>query len=230
MDVPRSVITFDAVIWDFDGTILDTEWPAWEAAEAEYRRFGVEPEWEWWRSTIGSSDHQPWWERLAEQLGELPEPEEVIVERWRHNKRAITNSATPLPGVAARLDHCHAAGVRCAVASSSPSSWVEPHLERLGLRTYFAAISTATDVGPGRTKPEPDLFLLAAERLDVDPSRCVVIEDSPHGVEAARRAGMASIAVPNRLTVGGDFRPASLVVDTVDDPRVLEMLALGPTP
>ena len=114
-------------------------------------------------------------------------------EHWR---RCETE---PLrPGVAERLAEAHALELPAAVASSSSAEWVEPWLERHGLRSQFRAVCTRDDVA--RVKPAPDLFLLAAERLGVPPPACVVFDDTPNGVAAAHAAGMWAIAVPGPMT------------------------------
>lgn len=87
------------------------------------------------------------------------------------------------------------------------------------------AVATQTDVGIERTKPHPDLFLLAAERAEREPEQCVVIEDSAHGVTAARAAGMSVVAIPNRITSGQDFSDANLVVDSLERVSMQEVLA-----
>ncbi len=222
-------LDFDAVIFDFDGTILDTEWPAWAAAEVEYRRYGIDPEPQlaWWTSTLGSADHQPFWEQLAGLVGGLDEPEDELIERWRAAKRAITERGEALPGVREAITSLSDRGVPLAIGSSSPIDWVSGHLRRLGLYDAFDTFATATDVGRTNTKPAPHIFDLAAKRLGLAADRCLVIEDTPNGVLAAHRAGMNTIAVPNRLTAGGDFGLATLLVDQLDEPVAVAALGIG---
>lgn len=205
------------VIWDFDGTILDTEWPAYEAARQEYERLDVELSFTAWQDTIGSARHEPWWEVLRRAAGGLGEPDDVVLGRYRTLKNELTDSYDLLPGVRPTFDLLAERSVRTAVASSSPLSWVERHTRRHQLWHHFVSVATQTDVGAERTKPNPDLFLLAAERADVDPESCVVIEDSAHGVTAARSAGMRVVAVPNRITTGQDFSGADLVLGSLTE-------------
>jgi HAD superfamily hydrolase (TIGR01509 family) len=103
-----------------------------------------------------------------------------------------------LPGVAERLAEAARLGLPVAVASSSSSAWVSPWLDRHGLAQFFRAVCTRDDVTA--VKPAPDLFLLAARRMGIDPRDCVVFEDSPNGLTAAHAAGMWAVAVPNGLT------------------------------
>jgi beta-phosphoglucomutase-like phosphatase (HAD superfamily) len=120
------------------------------------------------------------------------------------------------------------------VASSSRLDWVGGHLDRLGLRHRFAAVVTRDDVGDdaARTKPAPDLFLVAAERLGVPPAACVVLEDSPNGVVAGRAAGMVVVAVPCPMTQALDLSGADLVASSlvgVDLVTLAELTSRGPS-
>ncbi|MDW3176205.1 MAG: HAD-IA family hydrolase [Acidimicrobiia bacterium] len=213
------------VIWDFDGTILDTEWPAYEAAKREYERLDAELNFRDWQDTIGSANHEPWWEHLRRQVGDLGEPDEVVIARFRDYKNTLTDSYDLMPGVQKAFTRLAQLQVSSAVASSSPIDWVERHTTRHGLWDHFTAVATRTDVGAERTKPHPDLFLLAAARAGREPEDCVVIEDSVHGVTAARSAGMSVVAVPNRITTGQDFSHADLVLDSLEQVSVEEVLA-----
>lgn len=203
------------VIWDFDGTILDTEWPAYVAAKREFDRLGVELDLAEWQETVGTADHDPWWEVLRERAGDLGEPDDVVLGRFRTLKNELTDAAPLMDGVEDAFATVRAAGAKAAVASSSSIEWVERHIRRHGLWHHLVAVATRTDVGIKRTKPAPDLFLLAAERAAADPEACLVIEDSFHGVVAAKTAGMTVIAVPNRITSGQDFTAADRVVESV---------------
>jgi len=224
--VRRTGLSHQLVIWDFDGTILDTEWPAYVAAKREYERLGVELSFAAWQDTIGSADHRSWWDVLRSEVGDLGEPDDVVIARYRALKNELTDSYDLLPGVRSAFDRLAELAVAMAVASSSPIDWVERHTKRHGLWAHFIAVATRTDVGPERTKPHPDLFLLAAERARVEPDRCVVIEDSAHGVTAARAAGMRVVVVPNRMTVGQDFSHAHRVCSSLEDLSIEEVLDL----
>jgi beta-phosphoglucomutase-like phosphatase (HAD superfamily) len=108
------------------------------------------------------------------------------------------------------------------VASSSPENWVVGHLTRLGLIEFFEQIVTADDVE--KTKPDPALFLLAAEKLGVTPQQAIVFEDSRNGVLAGKRAGMYVVAVPNPLTDGMDFSEADLKLGSLADLSLEQLL------
>lgn len=223
-----------ALIFDFDGLILDTETPEYLAWKDIYQEYGFElPHGEWEKivggyglSTFDAAEH------LAELLsssqraqGQLDSAS--LRDRHRSESGALIHAQEILPGV---LDMIHAAkehGLKLAIASSSPHAWVDGHAKRLGIFHYFDVVVCADDVGAGRTKPNPDLFLLALKKLQVQQEETVVFEDSPNGVTAARQAGIFVVAVPNQLTSmlpieGANFilsslseLPLSLLLDTV---------------
>ena len=121
-----------------------------------------------------------------------------------------------------RIDEARALSLGLAVASSSGSAWVHPWLERHDLLPLFDAVCTRDDVE--RVKPAPDLFLLAARRMGVPPSACLVFEDSPNGLRAAHAAGMRAVAVPNRLTRGLPLPHPHLVLESMADLTLGEIL------
>ncbi len=199
----------DAVVLDFDGLVLDTEWCEYATAAEVFAEHGEELSLDLWKTFIGSTDHPHWTDILEEQLGR-PVDRAVLVPARRLRNRECTAGLEPLPGVVPLLDSLAAAGVPIALASSSPADWVFGHLGDHGLTDRFAAIATGDEVV--RTKPDPALYLLACDRLGVAPAGAVAVEDSVNGVAAARAAGLAAVAVPSGLTLGMDFGHADLVV------------------
>jgi len=190
-------VSFDAVIFDFDGLIIDSETPIFRIWEEIYRDHGAELTMGAWQHALGTHNGFDPYAELAAMTGTRLSREEwaprVSEEHWRR-----CESEPLLPGVADRLAEARVLGIRTALASSSTSMWVTPWLERHGLRGSFDAVCTRDDVKA--VKPAPDLFLLAAERMDVAAGRCLVFEDSPNGLRAAHAAGMWAVAVPNALT------------------------------
>ncbi|MFT7474417.1 MAG: HAD superfamily hydrolase (TIGR01509 family) [Verrucomicrobiales bacterium] len=217
-------IDIELVIWDFDGTILDTEWPTYAAALREFERYGVELDLAAWQDTLGSADHEPWWEPLRRAVGGFDESDDELLTRYRTYKNELTDAEELRPGVSALFGSLAKSGIPSALASSSPIEWVEKHTRRHELWDSFVGVATRTDVGAERTKPCPDLFLLAAERAGRNPECCLVIEDSHHGVVAAKAAGMRAIAVPHTLTETQDFTAADLVLESLEH---LDLNALG---
>jgi HAD superfamily hydrolase (TIGR01509 family) len=207
-----------ALVFDFDGLILDTETPTYEAVASIFVEHGAELDRDWWHSILGTADRVHWTDVLAERICRTLDRAALIARR-EDDRLAVIHGLPVCAGVVELLDEAEAAGVPAAVASSSARAWVEGHLIRLGLADRFAAIVTSDDVGGDRrrTKPAPDLFLAAASALGVDPARCVALEDSPNGVAAARAAGMVVVAVPGPMTASLDLSAADLVVASLSD-------------
>jgi HAD superfamily hydrolase (TIGR01509 family) len=220
-----------ALIFDFDGLILDTETCTYEAVVEIFAEHGEVLDEAWWRSILGTADHPHWTEQLAAQLGR-PVDRAALVARREARRLPVIEALAACDGVTDLLDAAEAARVPAAVASSSASDWVVPHLDRLGLRHRFRAVVTRDEVGGdrARTKPAPDLFLAAAAALTADPARCVVLEDSPNGVAAGRAAGMAVVAVPGPMTRPLDFVAADRVVASLSDLDIAALGALVPAP
>jgi beta-phosphoglucomutase len=201
-----------AVIWDMDGVLIDSgdyHYRAWREILASERRapFTIEN----FRKTFGLRNSDMLrdvlgldvTDEVAEQLATIKE------ERFRALVRET--GIALLPGVSAWLEHLYKSGWQQAVASSAPRPNLEAILDVVDIRRYFDAVVTAEDVAHG--KPDPEVFLTAARKLDVPPQRCVVIEDAPAGVEGARRAGMACIGV---LTTH-DHLDAGIAVRTLQE-------------
>ena len=207
-----------AILFDFDGLILDTETPEYLTWQGIYREHGFELPHEEWGRIIGGyglSDFDAAGHLALLSQGRL----DPVSLRRRHSDESLTliHAQPLLPGV---LEMIHAAkqqGLKLAIASSSPHAWVDAHAQRLGIFRHFDAVVCADDVGAGRTKPNPDLFLLALDRLRVQKEAAVVFEDSPNGVKAANRAGIFVIAVPNPVTERLVFVGANLTVRSLSD-------------
>jgi len=203
-----------ALIFDFDGLILDTETPLFESWKAVYREAGFEISLDYWASILGTSaDPQEGYEILEQHLGR-PIDRDAVHERRMKHEMELLRGETVLPGVADLLRNGKQAGLSMAIASSSDRKWVTGHIDALGLRSYFETIVCADDVS--RTKPAPDLYRLAVERLGVSPGQAIAFEDSAHGVRAAVCAGLYCVAVPNRITRELDFREADRIVDSLE--------------
>ncbi|HET6952789.1 MAG TPA: HAD-IA family hydrolase [Acidimicrobiales bacterium] len=205
-----------AVLFDFDGLVLDTESCTYVTVQAIFAEHGVALDRSFWQTILGTSNHPHWTEILAGRLGRPVDRAALVARREQERLRLLADEPV-CEGVVDLLDAASAAGVPTAVASSSSAEWVVGHLERLRLRDRFAAVVTSDDVGrdPRRSKPAPDIFLAAAEALGVAPADCVVLEDSLNGVAAGRAAGMAVVAVPGPMTAGLDFGAAHLEVSTI---------------
>ncbi|HUG55380.1 MAG TPA: HAD family hydrolase [Vicinamibacteria bacterium] len=215
-----------AVVFDFDGTILDTETPEFEEWRAAFRERGHDLGLDLWQDSLGTVGAFDPCAHLATLTGESFDHDALRGEVYRRH-RVRCESQPLLPGVIARAREARGMGMGTAVASSSASDWVEGWLAHHGIRDLFDAVCTRDHVE--RVKPAPDLFLLAARRLGLPPDRCVVFEDSPHGLAAARAAGMKAVAVPNALTCLLPLDGADLVVRSLGEHSLAEILGrLGP--
>ncbi len=210
------------LIFDFDGLILDTEVPVFDAWAEIYAEFGLTLSHEKWGVCVGSTDikFNPCVD-LAEQLGA---PVDCAGLRNRHREAVMgtLQNAEPLPGVVATLEAARDIGMRVGLASSSPRWWVEPHLERLGLRSHFQCVKTCDDVT--NTKPDPELFVAAMRELGVQPERTIVLEDSPNGITAARAAGAFSVVVPNGVTRHLGVEHAHLRIESLMELSLSELV------
>ncbi len=207
-----------ALIFDFDGLILDTETPEYNVWQAMYREHGIELPHDEWGKIIGGygiSDFD-----AADHLSLLSQGRLDAVslrDRHRLESNALTLAQPVLPGVMNIIHEAKRLGLKVAIASSSPHSWVDNHAKRLGIFHYFDGVICSDDVGVGRTKPNPDLFLKALDQLQIPKEAAVVFEDSPNGVLAARRAGIFVVAVPNAVTSTLMFEGANLTVKSLSD-------------
>jgi HAD superfamily hydrolase (TIGR01509 family) len=211
------------VVFDFDGLMLDTEWTTYQTVDEVFRAHGEELSLELWTSFIGTTDHPHWTDLLEAQL-EGPFDRDTWQARRAETGLARAMSLELLPGVGALIEQVHAAGIPLAVASSSSADWVRGHLRHRELDHLMDAVCTGDEVA--RTKPDPALYLLACERLGVEPSESVAIEDSLHGIAAARAAGMRTVAVPGRMTAHLDYAAADLVVASCEELGVARLAAL----
>ncbi|MDG2111267.1 MAG: HAD-IA family hydrolase [Actinomycetota bacterium] len=203
-----------ALIFDFDGTIVDTESPTHHSTAEIWRAHGLELDFEWWVQGLGSHRKDAWIHEL-ERLTGGPIDRVQLMEDRRRIKDQITDAQPVLPGVSELLAAAVDRGLPLAVGSSSEHEWVDRHLDRVGLMHRFDHVVCRDDVG-GRAKPEPDVFLRAVELLGAHPDDVVVIEDSHNGVLAARAAGLRSVVVPNPLVGHLDFPEATMRLDTLD--------------
>ncbi len=201
-------LPFHALLWDLDGVLADTadlHYQAWAATLAEmncpYSRAIFD-------SHFGMNNAGT----LAFLFGQPPAPDllaQISTRKETAFRAAARRQVQALPGVRHWLGYFQTLGLPQAVASSAPQANLDALVDGLQLRAYFAALVSAENL-PG--KPDPAVFLAAAQKLNIAPAHCLVIEDSPHGLEAAHRAGMKCLAVltTNPIT---KLQTADLIVD-----------------
>lgn len=215
--MPLLTVLPQAVIFDMDGLLVDTETCDWHAWRELHEAHGLELSLQEYCHDAGLYGS---WERryaaLAEQVGSTPD----ALHEWRGARfqERVANSLHASPELVSLLDDLESQGIRRGIASSSDSDWVAYLLDGIGLRSRFETICTGHDVT--HRKPAPDVYLLATSRLQVDPGRCVALEDSAHGIAAARTAGLRVVTIPNSVSRHQDLSLADARVDHFGDVSV----------
>lgn len=220
-------MSLEAVVFDFDGLILDTEWAIFESAVAAFGAHGHTLTIEAWSTIIGTNadDDDSWWPNLCAATGVRDFELALFVAAYEQQDRSIRDRLPANPGVTELLTALTAADVPLGIASSSSRAWLDRHIGRLGLTEHFATL-VGSDLVGGVGKPAPDVYLKACADLGADPARSVALEDSAHGATAAKAAGMAVVAVPSRITIHNDFSHVDLVVDSLLDVTVERLASL----
>ena len=210
-----------AIVFDFDGLILETEEPIYRSWVEVYQAHGEELPFDQWVQIVGSTTSRFNPQHHLESLLGRPLSREVL-ERRVGRRTSMILAQTVLPGVVDHIEAARELGLKLGVASSSTGDWVKAHLERLGILHCFDCVRCRDDVV--NAKPEPDLYLAALECLDVQASEAPAIEDSPNGITAARRAGLRCVAVPNAVTARLDLSGADLVTGSLADLSLAELI------
>jgi HAD superfamily hydrolase (TIGR01509 family) len=210
-----------AIVFDFDGLILDTEEPIYRSWLEVYEAHGEELPFESWIQIVGSTTtgfHPQ--HHLEERLGR-PLPKEVLDRRIGRRTEMILAQRV-MPGVVQHLDAAREMGLKLGVASSSTSDWVRGHLARLGILERFECLRCRDDVA--HAKPEPDLYAAVLECLGLRASEAFAVEDSPNGVAAAKRAGLRCVAIPNSITERLDLSQADVVLNSLAEVTLGQLL------
>ena len=187
-----------AVIFDVDGVLTDSYIPHYKSWQRMFGEIGVKFTDEQFRKTFGRTNRDIFAELYPGEEMTVERAQELGDQKERFYREIINENFIALPGAVELIDTLHAAGFKLAVGSSGPPENVKLTLQKLGRADRFDAMVTGADVTHG--KPNPEVFLKAAERLGFSPQHCAVIEDAPQGIEAANAAGMTSIAVLGTTT------------------------------
>ncbi|MCM4076166.1 HAD family hydrolase [Paractinoplanes hotanensis] len=197
----------DALIFDFDGLLMDTESTLLESWRYEWRQHGLDLAVEGFFADHGGDVNEQRYARLAAAVG-VSYDRALSHSRRTAYREKLHAGLEPAPGIRDWIEQ--AAGLRLAVASSSHVDWVRGNLGRVGLLDAFEVIAGGNEVAGH--KPDPAVYRLALERLGIGPEHAVAFEDTPHGVAAAQAAGLRCVAVPNAFTPVTRFATADLVL------------------
>jgi HAD superfamily hydrolase (TIGR01509 family) len=213
----------EALVFDFDGLILDTELPIYRSWCEVFERHGAQPlSIDEWAAEIGTVRGLDLPGLLVERATRPVDLDEAAVWRRAHRDLLLAEQQAR-PGVEEWIAEAEAAGLGVAIASSSEADWVLPLLERIGLHTRFACVVNAG--GALGAKPAPDTYLEACARLGVEPASALAIEDSPHGIAAAKAAGLRCVAVPHELTETLDLSAADLRLESLAECSLADAIA-----
>lgn len=221
---PATSLQIRAVIFDFDGLVVDTESTGYMTWKEIFDAHGHHLPIERYAQVVGSNFNAYYDPRRdLEQLSGKNFDWEAMETQRKEREHALRSTLHPLPGVIDRLKEAAALGLLTAIASSSPRTWIDSWLDQLGLHNHFHHITTLDDTG--RAKPNPSLFLHAAEKLGVATHEAVIFEDSLNGLRAAQAAGIRCIVAPGPMTQHLDFTGAWRQVPTLAHVSLRELMA-----
>jgi HAD superfamily hydrolase (TIGR01509 family) len=202
-----------AIIFDLDGVIIDSEGQWFQAGKELCADYGHEYTKELYKKAMGGNGP-----RAIKNAFNLEDSEEEVFKKLVAKFISLVekHGTKEMPGIRSLLDRTKK-NLLLALASSSPRDRIDFFIDKLNLRNYFSVIMSGSQVS--NTKPEPDIFLATAEKLEVEPSECIVIEDSPNGTKAAKAAGMKCIALKNPYASENDLQEAGadLIVSNLDE-------------
>lgn len=210
------------VIFDLDGTLLDTENLYTVAAQAVVSRYGKIYDWNVKRHVVGG-DPMTGARYVVEAL-ELPISAEAYMEAREELMRELCKNVPLMRGANALIEALDARGIPMAIGTSSQRELAELKLAPHAFTSRIQHIVCSDDPGIRSGKPSPDIFLRAASLMDADPARCVVFEDTPKGVEAAKNAGMRAVALPDPEMRGANYEHAFLIAESLE---AITLTALG---
>jgi HAD superfamily hydrolase (TIGR01509 family) len=216
-------MTLEAIVFDFDGLIVDTEGPGFASWSELYERFGQKLTLDDWRHAtgyVGGFDPALHLEKL---LGHRLDWSDLAAGRERRNWELTLQQST-LPGIERLMKEASDRSIKIAVASNSGYGWVDQGLERLGLRQLVEVVVTRDMVL--NPKPAPDVYLKAVQTLQADPWYSIALEDSEPGSRAAKAAGLRVVAIPNQFSERQNLSMADLIVPSAEDLSIERLVEL----
>lgn len=215
----------EAVIFDLDGVMIDTDYIQSQAFEKVLADHGIKPKKnEHGTVHISGASTPETWELLKKEYGFDADTEYLTRKKRRIVMDILAGELTPLPGLLELLEDLSSYDIKVAIATSAQRERLELVVDKLGIKEYIYTSVSADDIKRG--KPSPDTYIEAAKRLGIKPENCIVFEDAEVGVEAAKTAGMKVIAVPHRHTRKMNFSNASYKIGSlaeIDYKKILEI-------
>jgi HAD superfamily hydrolase (TIGR01509 family) len=216
-------MSIKALVFDFDGLILDTEGPVFQSWHELFQDYGYNLTLDDWQVCIGSQEGTDFFfSNLGDKLDASFDMQVEAPKRLERELELIASQPL-LPGVLEYIQQATELGLKLGIASSSPCKCLLGHLEERGIRHHFECVLAADDVSI--TKPDPSLYATALHCLEVSTHQVIAFEDSPNGVLAAKRAGIYCVAVPNPLTRQLQIEEADLQLNSLEELPLRELLA-----
>jgi len=212
----------EAVVFDFDGLILDTEYAEYVATAEAFERYGARLDEDEYAAIIGSSWNAL--DALLERATMPVPPRDELRTAFHARTREIHRTLEVLPGVTTWLADANQRGLPLAIASTSSEHWVTDHLARLGLLDAFSVLACCGGGEVYPAKPAPDCYIAACDALGIAPGNALAVEDSANGVRAAKAAGLWCVAVPNPLTRRLDLGAADVQLASLADATLVEVI------
>lgn len=215
-------MTIKAIIFDFDGLIIDTETPEVVAWKELFQSYGLNFSFEEYSATIGKVyDDTSALDILQSRL-DFPIDKEKLFKEFKQRKVELIDAQPLRSGVLDLLESSRIAGLLIALASSARRAWVDRYLKMHQIEGYFDCIKTLEDTN--LPKPDPALYLLTLKYLEIRADEAIALEDSFNGISAAKAAGINAVAVPNRMTRDFDFSQADLRLEHLTDLTLQELI------
>jgi HAD superfamily hydrolase (TIGR01509 family) len=217
-----AAMAIKALLFDFDGTLVDTEGPSYRAWKEIFGEHGHDLELERWVSRVGTIGGFDPFHELETLVGRPVDRDAVDTTRMRRRDELVAVELLRA-GVREYLDEAHRLGLRVGIVTSGPTDWVAHHLERLGEADGWDCIVCA-DRDAALAKPAPTLYERALAALELGADEAVAVEDSPNGVRAAKAAGIFCVAIPNSVTAGLDLTEADVRLESLLDLPLEQLL------
>jgi HAD superfamily hydrolase (TIGR01509 family) len=216
-------VTVHALLFDFDGTIVDTESAAYRSWQELFGAHGQALALDRWVAAVGTLDGFNPLDELERLVG-APVDRASVEAQQLQRERELGERELMRAGVPEYLEQARQSGLGVGIVTSSSTTWVTRHLERLNLADRWDCI-VAANGDAAIAKPRPTLYRRALELLELEPGEAVAIEDSPNGVRAAKAAGLYCVAVPNPVTASLDLSAADVVVQALTELPLDELVS-----